>query len=135
MKRGNSSGHDHLSVERLQFARPLLPRVFSMFSNVCSYLPMSMMKTVEIPIVKNEIGDISDRTNYILISLATIVARVLDGLLFVQLDKWLRLHDAKFGFRAGLSTESAIICLKQAVEYNTNRKTRIFACFLDLSKV
>lgn len=52
----------------------------------------------------------------------------------MQLDKYLRLHDAQFGFRAGLSTESAIICLKQAVEYYTRRKTPIYACFLDLSR-
>jgi hypothetical protein len=93
-----------------------------------------MTKTIVVPIVKNKTGDISNKANYRPISLATIVARVFDGLLSIQLDKYLKLHDAQFGFRAGLSTESAIVCLKQAVEYYTRKKTPIYACFLDLSK-
>lgn len=137
MKRGKSPGHDYLSVEHLQFAGPHLPRCLSMLFNLCishSYLPEGMMKTLVVPIIKNKTGDISDKTNYRPVSLATIIARVFDGLLSVQLDKCLQIHDAQFGFRAGLSTESAITCLKQAVEYYTRRKTPIYACFLDLSK-
>ncbi|KAI8427626.1 hypothetical protein MSG28_002111 [Choristoneura fumiferana] len=34
----------------------------------------------------------------------------------------------------GLSTESAILCLKQTVKYYTDRDTPVYACFLDLSK-
>ncbi|XP_063358893.1 uncharacterized protein LOC134648321 [Cydia amplana] len=137
MKRGKSPGHDHLSIEHLLFAGPHLPRVLAMFFDLCichSYLPSDLTKTIVVPIVKNKTGDISNRANYRPISLATIVARVLDGLLNLQLDKCIKLHDAQFGFRAGLSTESAIICLKQAVEYYTRRRTPVYACFLDLSK-
>jgi hypothetical protein len=137
MKRGKSPGHDYLSIEHLQFAGPHLPRLLSMFFNLCighSYLPSHMTKTVVVPIIKNKTGDISDITNYRPISLATIVARVLDSILSKQLDKCLQLHDGQFGFRAGLSTESAIICLKNTVEYYTRRRTPIYACFLDLSK-
>ncbi|KAL0829352.1 hypothetical protein ABMA28_004133 [Loxostege sticticalis] len=50
------------------------------------------------------------------------------------LNKYLNLHDAQFGFRPGLSTESAILSLKHTVQYYTNRKTPVYACFLDLSK-
>lgn len=63
-----------------------------------------------VPIAKNKTGDIFDKTNYTPISLATIVARVLDGLLNVQLDKCLKLHDAQFGFLAGLSTMFEASC-------------------------
>lgn len=44
------------------------------------------------------------------------------------------LHDAQFGFRPRISTESAILCLKQTVQYYTARKTPVYACYLDLSK-
>lgn len=99
-----------------------------------SYLPAEMMKTVVVPVVKSKTGDISDRNNYRPISLATIVAKVLDSLLNSELDKFLLLHDNQFGFRLGLSTESAILCLKRTVRYYTDRKTPVYACFLDLSK-
>ncbi|CAK1584651.1 unnamed protein product [Parnassius mnemosyne] len=137
MSRGKSPGHDRLSIEHLKHAGPHLPRVLAMFYNLCiahSYLPAALMRTVVVPIVKNKTGDISDKSNYRPISLATIVAKVLDSLLNAQLDKHLCLHDNQFGFRPGLSTESAILCLKQTVKYYSVRRTPIYACFLDLSK-
>lgn len=74
------------------------------------------------------------KTNYRPISLATIVAKILDSLLDSRLQYYLNLHDAQFGFRPRLSTESAILALKHTVQYYTDRKTPVYACFLDLSK-
>lgn len=62
------------------------------------------------------------------------MAKVFDGLLDAQLGKHIKLHDNQFGFRHQLSTESAILCLKHTVKYYTDRKTPVYACFLDLSK-
>ncbi|KAL0861377.1 hypothetical protein ABMA27_008925 [Loxostege sticticalis] len=92
------------------------------------------MHTIFVPIIKNKTGDSSDVNNYRPISLATVIAKVLDSLLSRRLDKHISLNDAQFGFRAGLSTESAILCLKQTVRYYTARKTPVYACYLDLSK-
>ncbi|KAG7305138.1 hypothetical protein JYU34_010626 [Plutella xylostella] len=137
MTRGKSPGHDSLSIEHLQHAGVHLPRVLAMLLSFCvghSYMPEDMMKTLVVPIVKNRTGDASDVNNYRPISLATIVAKVMDSMLDKQLDKHLHLHDAQFGFRSGLSTETAILCLKHTVRYYTDRKTPVYACFLDLSK-
>ncbi|CAH2101952.1 unnamed protein product [Euphydryas editha] len=134
---GKSPGHDGLSVEHLRHAGPHLPRVLALFFNLClghGYLPQDLMHTMVVPIIKNKTGDASDMSNYRPISLATVIAKVLDGLLDEQLAKHFEPHDAQFGFRPGLSTESAILCLKQTVQYYTARKTPVFACFLDLSK-
>lgn len=92
------------------------------------------MKTVVVPIIKNRTGDASSINNYRPISLATIIAKVLDSMLDKQLNEHLCLNDAQFGFRNGLSTETAVLCLKHTVRYYTDRKTPIYACFLDLSK-
>jgi hypothetical protein len=137
IKRGKSPGHDGLSVEHLHHAGHHLNRVLAMLYTFCvqhSYLPADMMKTIVVPIVKNKTGDVSDKCNYRPISLATIVAKVLDCLLNRHLDIYLTLHDNQFGFKPGLSTESAILALKQTVKYYTDRRTAIYACFLDLSK-
>lgn len=137
MTGGKSPGHDGLSVEHLKFAGVHLPRILAMFFTMCmshSYLPHKLMRTLVVPIVKNRTGDITDRGNYRPISLATTVAKVLDSLLDSCLDPYLNLHDAQFGFRPGLSTESAILSLKHTVRYYTARKTPVYACFLDLSK-
>lgn len=86
------------------------------------------------PIVKNKTGEVSDKANYRPISLATITAKVLDGLLQRQLDHYVKLNDAQFGFRPGLSTECAVLSLKHTVGYYTQRNTPVYAAFLDLSK-
>lgn len=137
MKRGKSPGHEGLSVEHLQHGGVHLYRVLAMFYTFCirhSYLPSDLMKTVVVPIVKNMSADVSDRKNYRPISLATIIAKVFDGLLDRKLDCIVTLQDTQFGFREGLSTESAILSLKHTVDYYVNRKTPVYACFLDLSK-
>ncbi|CAH2100477.1 unnamed protein product [Euphydryas editha] len=108
-----------------------------MLYNLCvshGHLPDAMMMTLVVPIVKNRTGDVADRSNYRPISLATIIAKVLDSLLDTYLKKAIKIHDAQFGFKPKLSTESAIMCLKQTVRYYTDRKTQVYACFLDLSK-
>ncbi|KAL0852559.1 hypothetical protein ABMA27_016978 [Loxostege sticticalis] len=137
MARGKSPGHDELSIEHLKYAGVHLPRVLSLLFNLCvshCYLPEDVMFTVVVPIIKNKLGDASDLSNYRPISLATVIAKVLDGLLDRRLGEHIQTHDAQFGFKPGLSTESAIFCLKQTVQYYTARKTPIYACFLDLSK-
>lgn len=137
ISKGKSPGHDGLSIEHIQNAGPHISRVLSMLFNLCishSYLPADMMKTVVVPVVKNKTGDLSDISNYRPISLATIIAKIFDSILNTHLSPYLQLNDSQFGFRPGLSTESAILCLKSAVRYYTVRKTPVYACFLDLSK-
>lgn len=137
MSRGKSPGHDGLSIEHLQYAGPHLPRVLSMLYSLCishAYLPHELMKTIVVPLVKNRTGDISDKCNYRPISLATIIAKVLDRLLDKYLTNHIHLHDGQFGFRPGLSTESAILSLKHTTRYYVDRRTPVYACFLDLSR-
>lgn len=108
MGKGKSPGHDSLSIEHLKHAGVHLRRLLAMFLTLCishSYLPTNIMKRV-VPIVKNSAGYISDPSNYRPISLATVIAKVLDSLLEKELDNILQLHDAQFGFRPKLSTES-----------------------------
>lgn len=137
MHTGKSPGHDSLSIEHLKYAGFHLCRVLARFFSLCmshSYLPDALMHTIVVPIVKNKTGDVSDKDNYRPISLATVIAKLLDSLLNDILTEHVSLHDSQFGFRPGLSTESAILGLKHTVAYYTTRRTPVYACFLDLSK-
>ena len=112
MIRGKSPGHDSLSIEHLQHAGPRLAELIAFLFNLCivhSYLPPNLMRTVVVPIVKNKTGDSANSSNYRPISLATIIAKILDSMLSAQLDCYLHIHELQFGFRAQLSTESAIL--------------------------
>ena len=55
MTRGKSPGHDSLSIEHLQHAGPRLAELIAFLFNLCivhSYLPLNLMRTVVVPIVK-----------------------------------------------------------------------------------
>ncbi|XP_045455615.1 uncharacterized protein LOC123665346 [Melitaea cinxia] len=130
MDRGKSPGHDGLSIEHLQHAGPLIFKLLGLFYSLCvghSYLPDDLMKTVVVPVVKNKTGNLADKHNYRPISLATIMAKVFDGLLNTQLRKHIKLHDNQ------LLHKSQDTCV-HTVKYYINRKTPVYACFLDLSK-
>ena len=97
MSRGKSPGHDGLSIEHLKYAGVHMPRVLALFYTMClnhSYLPADLIKTIVVPIVKNRTGDISDLGNYRPISLATVMAKVLDSMLDSCLAKYFKPHDA-----------------------------------------
>lgn len=89
-----------------------------------------------VPFVKNRTGDGSERTKvmYRSISLTTIISKVFDGVLGSRPDEHLHFRDAQFGFKPGLSAKSSIFSLKQNVEYYTETRMPIYACFLDLSR-
>ncbi|XP_049866364.1 uncharacterized protein LOC126372623 [Pectinophora gossypiella] len=136
MKRGKSPGHDNLSIEHVLYAgEPLwsmLCVIYNLFVKY-SYLPDPLMRTVVVPIVKNRTGDLSSSINYRPISLGTVVGKVFERLLRPELLRNLDIEDAQFGFRPGVSTDSAIVSLKYAMDYYVNRDTPVYACFLDLS--
>jgi hypothetical protein len=137
MVTGKSPGHDGLSIEHLKYAGVHLSRILALLFNVCvahSYLPAELMRTTVVPIVKNRTGDMSDRSNYRPISLATIIAKIFDSVLNSMLEKHCTFHDGQHGFSRGLSTETAILSLKHTVKYYTDRRTPVYACFLDLSR-
>lgn len=81
---GKSPGHDGLSVEYLRHGGPHMSRVLALLYNLCiSHLcwPHDLTKTVVVSMIKNKTGNVLDIGNYRPIALATIVAKVLDGLL------------------------------------------------------
>lgn len=118
MTTGKSSGHDGLSIAHLLHARPHMPELLSMLFDLCishSYLPTDMIKTVIVPVVNNKTAELSDKNYYRSISLATVIFKVFDSMLNSRLSNYIQLHDNQFGFRPGLSTESAVLCVKHVI--------------------
>ncbi|KAJ2951199.1 hypothetical protein O0L34_g5592 [Tuta absoluta] len=137
MKRGKSPGHDGLSVEHVIYGGQLLHEKIALFMNACiqhGYLPADFMRTLVVPIVKNKTGDISSLTNYRPISLATVLSKIMERIIYPELNANIKLSNAQFGFRANLSTDLAIFALKNTVKSYLKCKTSVYACFLDLSK-
>ena len=76
LKCGKAAVSDDLCAEYFKFSHDklhtLLSMCFTLFFTHC-YLPLSMIETIIVPIVKNKCGNLSDSNNYRLIALATII--------------------------------------------------------------
>ena len=67
LKSGKSCGHDGVSAEHFKYAHKSISVYLAMlFTSMLShgYLPDAFMKTILLPLVKNQSGDMSDGNNY-----------------------------------------------------------------------
>lgn len=71
--------------------------------------------------------------NYRPISLATIVATILERVIYSHISS-IKIEDGQFGFRQHVSTDTAIFSFKEIVKYYNECDTTVYAYFLDLSR-
>ena len=75
-----ATGMDGLSGESLKFADPILALLLSICFTCMfklSYLPVSMLDSVVVPLVKNKNGDLSDKNIYATIDQSLCLALFL----------------------------------------------------------
>ena len=53
------------------------------------YLPIDMLNSVLVPLVKNKNGDLFDRNNYRPIALSSTVSKVIENIIINRLEKYL----------------------------------------------
>ena len=54
-----------------------------------SYLPVSMLDFVVVPLVKNKNGDLSDKNNYKPIALSSTISKVFENVILHRLEEYL----------------------------------------------
>ena len=93
------------------------------------------MKTAIVPIIKNKIGDTSDKNNYHRpIALVTAASKIFELCLSVILKNYLFTQDQQFGFKSKHSTDFCIFTVKSVSKYYTQQHSPSYTCFLDASK-
>ena len=94
---GKSAWPDGIRAEYLKFSNVKLHTLLALcFSH--GYLPIALIKTTIIPVVKNKSGNLSDSNNYRPIALATIVSKILELVLLIKCGEYLTTYDNQFGF-------------------------------------
>ena len=134
---GKSAGPDGICAEYLKFSNVKLHTLLALCFSLClshGYLPIALIETTIIPIVKNKSGNLSDSNNYRPIALATIVSKILESVLLIKCGEYLTTCDNQFGFKSCHSTDLCIYTLKEFIEYYKNRGTTVYVTFLDASK-
>ena len=128
---------DGLTGESLKYANHILPVLLSicftcMFKHC--YLPISMLDSVIVPLVKNRNGDLSDKNNYRPIALSSVISKVFENVILYRLEKYLWTTNKQFRYKAGHSTDLCVYALIEFIEYFKRRSTSVYVAFLDARK-
>ena len=119
LKCGKAAGSDDLCAKYFKFAHDklhaLLSMCFTLLFTHC-YLPLSMIETIIVPIVKNKCGNLSDSNNYRPIALATIISKLFESAILLKCEMFLDTCPNQFGFKKGHSTDKCIYVPKKFIE-------------------
>lgn len=132
-----SIGPDYIHTYHLQHSPMILSKILSKYFNACfmhNYLPENITNAVISPLIKNKLGDIHDPSNYRPIFSSSIFLKVLEYSILEKIKSLFQFNDRQHGFREGHSVTTATMLLKETILNYSSKGSRVFACFLDLSK-
>lgn len=83
-------------------------------------------------------GDKNEMSNYRPISVLPIFSKALEKIIFTRLYKFLDSHSvittAQYGFRSGVSTETALLHQKELILGNKEARKLLLGVFIDFTK-
>ena len=137
MQAGKCADADGLSAEHFHNAPlSLLHRFTSLFNNMLShaFVPKQYRSGFMIPIIKDSQGSHSDVGNYRGITISPVTSKIFEHILKSLFSDHLVTSCYQFGFKTKKSTNHALHCLKETINYYVNHGSRVFCSFLDASK-
>ena len=90
------------------------------------YLPIGMLNSVMVPLVKNRNGDLSDKNNYMPIALSSVISKVFENVILYRLEEYLWTTNNQLGYKAGNSTDLCVYALTEFIEYFKRRTTSVY---------
>ena len=132
-----SPGIDGLMCEHFKNASYRLNVALSVLLQVMlkhGFPPKQFMLTMIVPILKSKNGDITSKSYYHPIALATVCSKIMEIFIVKQVSDYLWTTDNQFAYKKGYSTEMCNFLLKECIRHYCNHKTPVYACFLDASK-
>ena len=115
---------DGISAEHICFADSTVALYLSLLFNMCilhGYIPKPCINTVIVPILKNKNGNHQDYDNYRPTAIATVVSKLFEQVIFVNIKNFSDTSDNQFDFKTKHSTDMCVFLLKQAISYHITR--------------
>lgn len=139
MKNSNSCGCDGIQLQFLKDSLPVVIPYITCILNtsiVTGTFPQQWKEAIIVPILKS--GNTDEPQNYRPISLLPILSKILEKVIACQLSNYLEenhlLSNTQHGFRARLSTETALTTLTNLLYDNIDNKKISLITLCDLSK-
>ena len=107
------------------------------FFSICAshgYLPVSCLKTVISPVIKNINADVSDVSYYRSTAVSTIFPKLFEHVILYVISSRLQTSDNQFQFKAKHGADLCTFLLKQSIALYVNQNTLVYAAFLGASK-
>jgi hypothetical protein len=132
----NSVGPDLIHINHLKFGTEKLFRLIAKLFNAFlmhNYLPKDFIAGIITPIVKNENSDLNDINNYRPIMMSSIFLKIFEVCLLNRIKDFFIFNDRQHGFRENYSTSTAIFTLKETIHSYLDKKSTVYASFLDIA--
>ena len=120
MKRNKSPGADSLTSEHFIYADEKVNVLLSLLFNcmtVHAFIPLKLMETIIVPIIKDCKGVLTDKDNYRPIALTCISSKILELMILKRCQDNLKTRDSQFSFKKKHSTDMCIFALKEVIEF------------------
>ena len=139
VNKGKACGVDGHAAEHFIYADERIHYILSILFNCFisnGYLLSEFMKTAIVLIMKNKIGDTSDKNNYRPIALVTACSKILELCILSIIENYICTHDHQFGFMKQHATDTCmcIYTVKSVIKYYIRQNSSVYTCFLDASK-
>ena len=122
-------------IEAKYFISPYLCAIFNKIYDSGIY-PESWCKGVIVPIHKK--GDIFNPSNYRVITLVNVIAKIFSLTLRNRMNKWCEtehiFNDYQFGFRDKRSTADAVFILHATIQKILSNNCKLWCAFIDYEK-
>ena len=127
---------DNVSSDHLRHAAPIIAApLAALFTCILrhGYMPSSFHDCTVIPIPKGN-KDASCSSNYRGIALASILSKVLEGVILHKYSEHFISSNLQFGFKPGHSTTLCTGVLKCTISRYIHHNSFVYSCFLDAPK-
>ena len=97
-------------------------------------VPYFVLICTLLPLVKDNLADITSSENYRAIASGSLLLKLLDIVIILLEGDKLRCDQLQFGFQAGASTSMCTWTATTVIEHYNNQGRPVYSCAMDLSK-
>ena len=101
---------------------------------VHGYVPYFLLICTLVPIVKNNLEDITTSSNYRAVAISSLILKILDLVILIIDGDKLDSDQLQFGFQANSSTTMCSWAVSAVVNYYNQVGTPVYGCTMDISK-
>ena len=108
----------------------------SFFTSLSSHehTPVDLLRGTITPTVKDRYGNRQDSSNYRPVMSSSVFLKLLEYCILAKIKPFVVLDDRQHGFRDTYSTSTACFVFKETVMNYFKSNSKVYACFLDISK-